>query len=200
MKNEYLQKYKAKAKDSFKTKKNLFLSHSVINGEIEFNKRDFENFDISSDLVKCYTSEYWQQELDYPIKGLKISEIETAINVIEKNYADLIKELEKDYLDSFSKVFPETDFEELLSEKECHYCKITVDEIDKLGIRKLLYKKALRGWNLEIDRLNSNFEYFPKNCVMSCYWCNNAKTDEFSEAEFFKIGAEIKKVWEDRQK
>jgi 5-methylcytosine-specific restriction endonuclease McrA len=200
MKSELKQKYKAKAKDSFKTKKNLFLFHSVINGKSEINKCDFENFDISEDLVKCYTSEYWQQKLDFQIKGLKISEIETAIVVIEQNYADLVKELEKDYVETFSRVFPETYFEKLLSERECHYCKITVNEIDRLGSRKLLYKKTLRGWNLEIDRLNSNFEYTPQNCVMSCYWCNNAKTDEFTEAEFLKIGLEIKKVWEDRQK
>jgi len=200
MKSEIRQKYRAKAKDSFKTRKNLFVFHSVINGLSEINKSDFERFDISEDLVKSYTSEYWQQEPDYQINGLRISEIETTINVIEKNYADLIKELETNYVDSFSSVFPETDFEKLVSERQCHYCKITVDEIEELGEKRLLYKKTLRGWNLEIDRLNSNFEYTPKNCVMSCYWCNNAKTDEFTEAEFLRIGAEIKKVWEDRRK
>jgi 5-methylcytosine-specific restriction endonuclease McrA len=200
MTNKIKQKYKAKAKDSFKTKKNLFLFHSVINRKSEINKQDFEDFDISEDLVKCYTSEYWQEELDYQINELKIFEIEKAINVIEKNYADIIKELETIYINSFSNIFPEKDFERLVSARKCHYCKITIDEIEELAVKKLLNKKTLRGWNLEIDRLNSNFEYTPKNCVMSCYWCNNAKTDEFTEAEFLKIGAEIKKVWEDRRK
>ena len=200
MKNEIQQKYKIKAKDSFRTKKNLFIFYSVINRKSEVNKHDFENFVISEDLVKCYTSEYWQQDLEYLIEGLKIAEIETAINEFEKNYVDIIKELEANYINTFSRIFPVEDFEKLLSESECHYCKISVKEVNVLGVRKLLYKKTLRGWNLEIDRLNSNFEYTPENCVMSCYWCNNAKTDEFTEAEFLKIGAEIKKVWEDRQR
>ena len=200
MNNETRQKFKTKAKDSFKTKKNLFLFHTAISKQLNFTKSDFEKFKITDDLVKCYSAEYWQQETDYQINGLEISEIESTINVIEKKYTDIIKELETDYVDSFSKIFPEEDFEKLLSVRECHYCKITIGEIEELGNRKLLYKKTLRGWNLEIDRLNSNFEYTPKNCVMSCYWCNNAKTDEFTEAEFLKIGAEIKKVWENRKK
>ncbi len=200
MNKETRQKYRAKAKDSFKTKKNLFLFYNVINRIAVINKTDFEKFNISTDLVKCYTSEYWQQELDYKINEMEISEIVTAINVAEKDYAGLIKELETNYVDSFSNIFPETEFERLTLGNQCHYCKITRGEIEELAAKKMLYKKSLRGWNLEIDRLNSNFEYKPENCVMSCFWCNNAKTDEFTEAEFLKIGAEIRKVWEDRLK
>ena len=59
-------------------------------------------------------------------------------------------------------------------------------------------EKNFRGWNLEIDRLNSNFEYKPDNCAMACYWCNNAKTDEFTEDEFMVIGEAIKNVWRER--
>jgi len=35
---------------------------------------------------------------------------------------------------------------------------------------------------------------------MVCYWCNNAKTDEFTEEEFSKIGREIRNIWDDRLK
>ena len=59
-------------------------------------------------------------------------------------------------------------------------------------------KKTLRGWKLEVDRLNSNFEYNSDNCVMACYWCNNAKTDEFSKDEFKIIGNAISLVWKSR--
>lgn len=194
------QKYQTKAKDSFKTKINLFLFQAAITKQLNFTKNDFEKFKITDELVKCYTSEYWQQELDYSIYGLKIPEIENAIKLLEKESIEILKELEKEYINTFSRIFPESDFDKLLSKNECHYCKITIEEIEKLGDNKLLYKKNLRGWNFEIDRLNSNFEYTPHNCVMSCYWCNNAKTDEFSETEFLKIGASIRKVWEERLK
>jgi len=35
---------------------------------------------------------------------------------------------------------------------------------------------------------------------MACYWCNNAKTDEFDGDEFKEIGEAIKKVWKKRLK
>jgi len=73
-------------------------------------------------------------------------------------------------------------------------------KINQLAINRKLYKKNERGWKLEIDRINSNLEYKPNNCVMACYWCNNAKTDEFTYEEFKEIGKEIRKVWETRLK
>jgi Na+-translocating ferredoxin:NAD+ oxidoreductase RNF subunit RnfB len=90
--------------------------------------------------------------------------------------------------------------EKLLDENECHYCHITIDQIKQLAEKHKIYEKTLRGWTLEIDRLNSNFEYTPDNCVMACYWCNNAKTDEFTGKEFREIGKAIRKVWDERLK
>jgi hypothetical protein len=51
---------------------------------------------------------------------------------------------------------------------------------------------------LEIDRKNSNFEYSENNCVLACYWCNNAKTDEFTFEEFQIIGTTMRYVWQKR--
>ena len=198
MTSQLMQKYRAKAKDSFKTKKALFLFDSALNDKHQVEEADFVSFEIMEELVKAYTSEYWQQPLDYEIKGKPVSEIERLFNLIEKENLDTFLQLEKDYILSFENIFPATSFEKLLSEKNCHYCKISKDEIEELGKKNLLYKKTLRGWNLEIDRLNSNLEYFPENCVMSCYWCNNAKTDEFTESEFLKIGSVINAIWNDR--
>jgi hypothetical protein len=45
----------------------------------------------------------------------------------------------------------------------------------------------------------SNYEYKPDNCVMAFYWCNNAKTDEFTEEEFKAVGKTIAGIWEKRQ-
>ena len=42
-----------------------------------------------------------------------------------------------------------------------------------------IYTKSARGLSIEIDRLNSNKEYSLDNVVLACYWCNNAKTDEY---------------------
>ena len=44
---------------------------------------------------------------------------------------------------------------------------------------------------MEIDRKAPNQEYSDDNCEPICYWCNNAKTDEFSAEEFKPIGMAI---------
>ena len=200
MNNEIRKKYRIKAKDSFKTKKKLFLFSLAVQTFNSFSAIDFANFTISEDLEKKYSSEYWQQLDNYQINNISIKEITQQIEQLENINTDLLKSLETQYIENFSLKFTEYDFVKLIETKNCHYCKITIDEIETLAENKKLYKKSLRGWILEIDRLNSNFEYSPKNCVMSCYWCNNAKTDEFTENEFLQIGKEIRKIWQTRLK
>jgi len=51
--------------------------------------------------------------------------------------------LEVEYIESFPAVFPEDTFAELLSVTECHYCGISIAEIEKLGSAKKLLKKSL---------------------------------------------------------
>ena len=116
----------------------------------------------------------------------------------EKEFKTLIEEFRIDYVNHFSEIFPPIAFEELLKRKTCEYCHVTIDEIVELSDKNQLRKKNYRGWSLEIDRIDSNFEYKKENCVMACYWCNNAKTDEFTGDEFKEIGKEIRKVWEAR--
>jgi hypothetical protein len=51
-----------------------------------------------------------------------------------------------------------------------------------------------RGFYLEVDRKESKGKYSPRNCVLACYPCNNAKSDIFTYDEFRKIGEMIGKV------
>ena len=55
-----------------------------------------------------------------------------------------------------------------------------------------------RGRKMEIERIDSFAGYINGNIQLCCYWCNNAKTDEFDYNEFVPIGKEIQKVWEAR--
>lgn len=200
MDSKQLAKYKAKAKDSFKTKKNIFLFSLVINNLEVFTKSDFISFKISDKLVKLYTTEYWQQPEETKINEISIKEIYNKIKKIESNNISLINDLEIDYVKSFNSVLSESAFIKLINMERCNYCGISKTEIGLLGKKRKLYKKSLRGWTLEIDRLNSNYEYFPENCVPACYWCNNAKTDEFTQSEFEEIGKVIKEIWKNRLK
>lgn len=189
-----------KAKDSFKTKINLFLYERVVQNQTEFSLNDFKKYQVLETAVSEYVTVYWQENTDYRIHGKAISQIEVEIKEIKARMEKTIKECESHYVSEvFPKLFSKTDFNGLIAGKQCYYCGITTERINELANLRRLRKKHLRGWSLEIDRLDSNYEYSPDNCVMCCYWCNNAKTDEFTPEEFRKVGEVIAGIWESRR-
>jgi 5-methylcytosine-specific restriction endonuclease McrA len=83
--------------------------------------------------------------------------------------------------------------------EECHYCGITPTKLDQLHLLKIVNKQPTRGRTLEIDRKRPDEKYSDlSNLTYACYWCNNAKTDTFTEEEFMIIGAAIAIVWKKR--
>lgn len=87
----------------------------------------------------------------------------------------------------------------LSAEKKCHYCGIKKEEIDLLWSSFPKLTKRKRGRILEIDRKKPEIPYNDtSNLVFCCYWCNNAKTDTFSEDEFLKVGEVIREIWKNR--
>jgi hypothetical protein len=85
-------------------------------------------------------------------------------------------------------------------DRKCHYCKITEFDIDRLIKAGKIKTKRLstRGRTMEVDRIKPNKGYEKGNIALCCYWCNNAKTDEFSEEEFIPIGEALEKLWRKR--
>lgn len=88
-----------------------------------------------------------------------------------------------------------------LADKRCFYCGITEQEIKFLLDNKLLTTKRLktRGRKLELDRKQPDHSYSDfDNLVLSCYWCNNAKTDTFTHDEFLEVGKIFADIWKRR--
>ncbi len=193
-------KYNSKAKESFKTKFDIYLFEKALNQTFEtISKDDFESFEIGSELLNIFLTEYWQELKGYKLNSIPIEEIESCIYKWERANEKIINELEQKYINETFKIkFTEDDFNELLSIKTCNYCGITLEQINQLVDKRSLYKKNYRGYSLEIDRLNSNYEYSKENCTMACYWCNNAKTDEFTPKESILIGEAIKEIFKTR--
>ena len=84
---------------------------------------------------------------------------------------------------------------------KCHYCGINEEDLSKLRKQGQIFTKRLptRGRKLEIDRKDPNLPYDVfSNLVLCCYWCNNAKTDEYTELEFKSIGKVIGSIWKKR--
>lgn len=83
----------------------------------------------------------------------------------------------------------------------CHYCGITEAEIEELLRAGNIKTKRIttRGKRLELDRKMPEPSYaVVENLVLCCYWCNNAKTDEFSADEFRLIAPAFRTVWQSR--
>ena len=77
--------------------------------------------------------------------------------------------------------------------QECHYCRTTHDDMVLFYNMQESKRSKTRGRTLEIDRKTDD-KYSANNCVLCCYWCNNAKSDVFSYEEFINIGKAIGKT------
>ena len=47
-----------------------------------------------------------------------------------------------------------------------------------------LEKNGTRGFNFEVDRKKPKGPYSEDNCVLCCYFCNNDKSDVFSDEQY----------------
>lgn len=182
--------YKSKSQDSFISRLRIFIFDVVVN-QIPFSLQEFLNYDLNKKLevIHQFTSEYYQMERNHKINGMDLDAIYKEIK--RKMNEDIIKSenWSKAYYNQvFNKLLKPADYKKIINSTTCFYCDITIEEINALANAERLYKKNERGWKMEIDRKEPNLEYFTTNCVPACYWCNNAKTDEFNAEEFKPIG------------
>lgn len=146
------------------------------------------------------------------IRQLKYEDIEKILSVSRKQLTQWWDDfkIERERLSKIRKIwikkFENTDywvFEKWYTETErkCFYCKITESEIKELKEANKIRTKRwdTRGRSLEIERKEPNKQYDNiENLIYSCYWCNNAKTDEFTPEEFLEIGVRIGEIWKQR--
>jgi hypothetical protein len=201
------EKYRDKLIKSFDLKINYFLFDRIIKTKNFYRVSlvEFQNFEITDDLVSLYNnaSKVLKGKFDNKIE-LTIEDIDVMITDWDESYKEQEKEFalwyEKYYEEN---VYPISKFKELypkdISKRICEYCGLSEKDISELKKQGLIRTKNRRGSVLEFDRHDSNYEYKQGNVVLACYWCNNAKTDEFTYDEFKDIiGPAIKNVWKER--
>jgi len=87
-------------------------------------------------------------------------------------------------------------------ENKYHYCKTSILKIRQLLNAGLINGRSvrgtgLRGPNFEIDRKDPAAGYNERNCVLSCYYCNNDKSNTFSYETYLNIiGPAKKAAWD----
>lgn len=196
------QKYQTICRRSFKTKLEQFLLSRCIAGAgatDSFTMDEFNKYAISDEDIKVYAAVYYQQPYDYKIEGESITDLYSIIESWKRLKAEEIAKWEGFYKVCFEEMLPYVYFENFIKGDKCHYCNVMLEDINELiNMQKIFKKHETRGFSMEIDRKEPNKEYYKDNIVLCCYWCNNAKTDEFYDEDFKPIGKAIRKVWEQR--
>jgi hypothetical protein len=168
-------------------------------GHLDVIEADFIGFALDKRIAELY--EYSWHEKN--INGIDVNDFDKAIdNWYSRNEA-LKSRLYSVYKEHYTKAILSIEtfnkmYEDQNGSRQCFYCDITEKQILELRQSKLIKTKRNRGKMMEIDRLNSNMEYSEGNIVLACYYCNNAKTDEFSNEEFMSVGEQIRKIWINR--
>lgn len=83
-------------------------------------------------------------------------------------------------------------------EKNCKYCGISEEEVQKIVVLGILKSKRFPlngqtkrgracGMWLEVDKFDPNQNYSINNCVLTCYFCNNDKSDVFGGLEYVEF-------------
>lgn len=179
---------------SFQSKLILFLFKLEIEGRERFEIDEFHNFRITDELARKLHQKFWK-DYDKPLLG--------RLKILDHwlKSGGLFKHLEYEYIcDFFEKTFAREDFKKLEKINKCYYCGITEAQILELIEKNRLFENHFRSIKLKISRKNPNLEYTAANCIKSCYWCNHAKNNEFSEEEFLEVGKSISSIWKNRLK
>lgn len=203
-------RYEGIKKRSFEKMLEMFLFDPIINRtEKKLGLEDFQEFYKSMKDEKAFEEMSGRVVQSWQIPGSDdIIEKDVTVRDFNNRYDQWLKENRKVYqeikADYDGRFISYDEFEEFFGKddgpRRCEYCKITEQEIKMMIENGLITTKRLntRGRTMEVDRRRPNGEYTKDNLVVCCYWCNNAKTDEFSEGEFILIGETMQKIWENR--
>lgn len=192
---EYYSKFYVKMEDSFKSKYRLFIFAQYLDESVQ----NFNTFAITDEIIKRFASMYYQGQDIEGVEDFNDKECEKYIleYSTDEHYKS-IKNLQDTYISEMATTENLEKWKEMYSQKSCSYCGVHIDEIQKLRENLKISSKSGRGFTLEVDRMEPNKEYRVDNCCMSCYWCNNAKTDEFLPLEFIEVARGINAVWRQR--
>lgn len=180
-------------------------------------ERDFKKF-ICYDDMKNKTDGFdavrecinKKEKLKDVFRLCKVDNPSKRYDCLKKNNTQLFKEIKDEFAKLFKNNLSIEDVAQKLDENcKCEYCGMTKKELESrlpkdekdIGQETSFFKTKRflsgRGWSMELDR-KTDTNYTISNIVCSCYWCNNAKSDEFSYEEWLEVGEKIKEIWAKR--
>jgi 5-methylcytosine-specific restriction endonuclease McrA len=162
------------------------------------------NQNTENELIRKYRKYYQCKKDDDPIAlengEISFKKVDSLIkNWVKTNPANKYQTVFEDHffikIDAFQSFYKHDDYN-----RNCHYCRISENQIQNLFEKDEINTKRWfkRGSRMEVDRMNPNQNYKIDNLALCCYWCNNAKTDEFTDIEFIPIGESFSLLWNKR--
>ena len=199
-------RYNSVFKRSFERHIDLFLTTQFLEwGHLSEASTDaYRAFEPTSTHWSNYLRSHQAKSLDAVIAGgFSVGDLDMAIKgwwAREKNALDPYRtvHVEREFCISLA------EFQALFAhsghELACAYCHITEAQFKQLVDRGQVQTKRLRtrGTTFELDCRVPELGYKAGNVVVCCYWCNNAKSDEFSPEEFQPVADALARVWRER--
>jgi hypothetical protein len=173
----------------------VFPSQEILN-EYEINRTQWNKTYIKAFKFSKYSDKF---SVSPTSREFELGEYEKYRKDFNTSQLD---ELIKNKLIAEGLIIKEEELNSLISKdldaQFCQYCGISIPEIrkviDTINTRRII----TRGRTLEIEKRDSHQGYTKSNILLVCYWCNNAKSDEYSEGEFEPIANAIAQVWKKR--
>jgi 5-methylcytosine-specific restriction endonuclease McrA len=201
---EITQRYKAIANRSFERHLDLFLTAQFLRSSaqaLEVSPDSYKAFQPTDQEWSSYLASHQAKSFDAAFGGGTIRELDNAIKTWWKDVGDKKVEYEKIHRDQYC--ISQHEFQHLFasqSELACEYCHTTETQFRQLIHAGQIQTKRLRtrGTTFEIDCREPHLGYTTGNLAICCYWCNNAKTDEFSQEEFEPVAEALGQIWQQR--
>ncbi|MFD1874339.1 hypothetical protein [Hymenobacter bucti] len=178
-------RYQALRKRSFERHLDLFLTTCFLRSPTQ----DLSQVEPSVYQAFLPTPQEWafyvqsQQAKSYAtsVNNINIGTLDKAIKAWLVDNTPQLKEYEAHH-----QCISPAAFNALPEPAACAYCKLTQAQFETLRQAEQIQTKRLRtrGTSFEIDCKIPELGYTEGNLAVCCYWCNNAKTDEFTAAEF----------------
>ena len=200
-------RYSAVRKRSFARHLDLFLTVSYLRsaeGSLEhISPDDYRLFQPTAEERTAYLRSYQARSLSEVIAHRQtVLSLDTAIRQWRVAKPDLEAELR--VIHDQHHCLSAEEFKQLVDpqagELACEYCELTERDFHQLTECGLIRTKRLstRGNTLEFDCRDPEQGYTRDNVALCCYWCNNAKTDEFTSDEFKPVALALAAVWRQR--
>jgi len=203
---EINRRYQSVTKRSFERHMDLFLTayflRSADHNLLQVTPATYESFQPTQEELISYLESHQAKNSSIAFATAStVQELDDFINKWWGNYGDI----EATYF-KIHKQFhciSQDDFQALFSaqtELACKYCGITENQFKTLIDAGQIQTKRLRnrGTTFEIDCREPSLGYTKDNLAICCYWCNNAKTDEFTEKEFKPVAKALGLIWQQR--